>query len=202
MVGLGRFISFGEGMDLFISQSLGYLLVALSLLALSLSMSKHEQSHTVPSPLGERAAGNTNDHRAADSSVSVEFAKNDLLVGLQDPFFWFLAPLFAVLSVGVCVVLNYVAMLVIQLITVIYSVCARWGQVLGKGRGHIVSATPLSASSPRRRVLTTLTLLFFVATLIPYQFAYMVACIVQGATCVRALRYAKEHVSFARRRMS
>ena len=51
------------------------------------------------------------------------------------------------------------------------------------------------ASSPKRRVLTTLALLFFVAFVVPYQFAYMVACIVQLATCVRALRYAYDNVS-------
>ncbi|TGZ85659.1 PGAP1-domain-containing protein [Ascodesmis nigricans] len=192
----GRFISFAEGMDLFISQSLGYLLLSLSLLALSLSFSKHEQSHTVLSPLNERSLGNHEHRASSDSSVSMEFAKNDLLVGLQDPFFWFLAPLFALCSVGICVAMNYAAMIVIYMITAMYSICSRWGQLIGRDRARS-AANPLSASSPRRRVLTTLTLLFFVATLIPYQFAYMVACIVQGASCVRALRYAREHVSFS-----
>jgi hypothetical protein len=42
--------------------------------------------------------------------------------------------------------------------------------------------------------MTTLMLLFFVATLIPYQFAYLVACMVQIATCIRALRFARENV--------
>lgn len=42
--------------------------------------------------------------------------------------------------------------------------------------------------SPRRRVLTTAVLLFLVATFIPYQFAYVVACLVQLTTTVRALR--------------
>lgn len=57
-------------------------------------------------------------------------------------------------------------------------------------------APAFSTSSPRRRIMTTLMLLFFVATLIPYQFAYMVACIVQIATCVRALKFAQESVRF------
>lgn len=54
-----------------------------------------------------------------------------------------------------------------------------------------------STSSPKRRIMTTFMLLFFVATLIPYQFAYMVACIVQIATCVRALKFARESVCFS-----
>lgn len=177
-------------MDLFIAQSFGYLLLSLSLLALSLSMSSHESSHTVPSPL------NNHNSNSLDTSVSVEFAKNDLLVGLQDPFFWFLAPLFATISVGIVVAMNYAAMIILHIFTAMFTFSSRWMAVLRGGRERRVQtiAQPLSASSPRRRVLTTLTLLFFVATVIPYQFAYMVACIVQIATCIRALRYAKEHV--------
>jgi len=37
-------------------------------------------------------------------------------------------------------------------------------------------------------------LLILVSTAIPYQFAYLVACIVQLATCVRAKWHAKETV--------
>lgn len=36
-----------------------------------------------------------------------------------------------------------------------------------------------------------------VSTVIPYQFAYLVACIVQLATCVRAQWHAKETVSLS-----
>lgn len=56
-------------------------------------------------------------------------------------------------------------------------------------------AATFVASSPRRRVTTTLVLLCFVAFVVPYQFAYLVACIVQLATTVRALRFAHDNVS-------
>lgn len=48
--------------------------------------------------------------------------------------------------------------------------------------------------SPRRRMINATILLILVATVIPYQFAYMVACMVQVATCVRALWHVKETV--------
>lgn len=55
--------------------------------------------------------------------------------------------------------------------------------------------TPIfSAPTARRRMINTAILLVLVSTLIPYQFAYMVACIVQLATCVRAQWHAKETV--------
>lgn len=38
---------------------------------------------------------------------AIDFTKNDLLLGSQDPIFWFLVPLFGLISVGVCVAINY-----------------------------------------------------------------------------------------------
>jgi hypothetical protein len=46
-------------------------------------------------------------------------------------------------------------------------------------------------------MINTAILLVLVSTLIPYQFAYMVACIIQLATCVRAQWHAKETVRIA-----
>lgn len=51
-----------------------------------------------------------------------------------------------------------------------------------------------AVTSTRQRVVTTGILLILVSTVIPYQFAFLVLCIVQIATCVRALRVAKETV--------
>lgn len=51
-----------------------------------------------------------------------------------------------------------------------------------------------SQATPRRRIISTTVLLVLVSTIIPYQFAYMVGCIVQLATCVRARYHAKETV--------
>lgn len=52
-----------------------------------------------------------------------------------------------------------------------------------------------AATSPKRRIITASVLLLLVSTVVPYQFAYLVACIVQIATCVRAFRHAQENVS-------
>ncbi|CAZ80189.1 unnamed protein product [Tuber melanosporum] len=181
----GRFMSFGEGLDRLIPRTLPYVLVALSALAISLSFAKAKQDNPVPSPLSKSVT--------EQSATAIEFAKNDLLVGLQDPFFWFLAPLFALIAVGVCVVLNYGAMLSLHSLTTLYTLFSKWPTWVNIERRSITPA--FSTSSPKRRIMTTLMLLFFVATLIPYQFAYMVACIVQIATCVRALKFARENRS-------
>ena len=44
-------------------------------------------------------------------------------------------------------------------------------------------------------MINTAILLLLVSTIIPYQFAYMIACVVHLATCVRAQWHARETVS-------
>jgi hypothetical protein len=43
-----------------------------------------------------------------------------------------------------------------------------------------------------QRIIVTGVLVLLVVTVIPYQFAYMVLCLVQIATCIRALTGARE----------
>lgn len=43
-----------------------------------------------------------------------------------------------------------------------------------------------------QRIVTTGVLVLMVVTIIPYQFAYMVLCLVQVTTCIRALKTAQE----------
>lgn len=54
--------------------------------------------------------------------------------------------------------------------------------------------TAFAVTSLRQRIITTAFLVLLVSTVIPYQFAYMVLCIVQFATSIRALRLLWETV--------
>lgn len=64
----------------------------------------------------------------------------------------------------------------------------------------LVTANTVRANKHRRsgclsfnqRMITTGVLILMVITIIPYQFAYMVLCIVQIGTCIRALKSAQE----------
>ncbi len=51
----------------------------------------------------------------------MDYAKNDLLLGSQDPFFWFLVPLLGIVSAGVCVIINYGALAIVHFFSVIHS---------------------------------------------------------------------------------
>ncbi|TGO63189.1 hypothetical protein BOTNAR_0103g00070 [Botryotinia narcissicola] len=180
----GIFISFSESLDLCLRQSLPLVLLALTYLSVSFS-----QASTAPpqgAPTGFLGWG-----RNASETV-IDYTKNDLLVGSQDPFFWFMVPLIGLVCIGVCVMINYATLAITHILSVLYgwmSVKPAWLRNEDRKRA---SSPAFAPSSPRRRVFTTGVLLFLVSTIIPYQFAYLVACLVQIATCTRALRFARE----------
>nr|Q2USI0.2 RecName: Full=GPI inositol-deacylase [Aspergillus oryzae RIB40] len=185
----GYFITFAEGLDSALRSSLPMLLLAMSLLASSLATS------TKLPPTDDPFHWRTN-----STESPIDFTKNDLLLGSQDAFFWFLVPIFGLISVGVCLVINYVALALIFLLTSIYGFLrSKSGYIRRDEKGNL----PIfSSASPRRRLVNSAILLALVSTVIPYQFAYMVACIVQLATSVRASWHAKEaksttHYNFA-----
>jgi hypothetical protein len=136
-----------------------------------------------------------------NSTYTIDFAQNDLLVGTTDPFFWFLIPMIGIVCIGVCVVLHYMALALISLLSLFYS----WtfgSRIRGEEKkGALVPKSiqvpVFTPTSPRRRLLATGALLFLVSTIIPYQFAYVVACLVQLSTSVRAHYVARESPSFA-----
>jgi hypothetical protein len=185
----GYFIPFTDGLDRALRTSLPLLLVAMSLLASSLATSKALPQSDDPFHW-----------RTNSTETPFDFTKNDLLLGSQDAFFWFLIPIFGLISVGVCVLVNYAALLLVNIFSLIYgAVNSKSGYIRREDRGNL----PIfSSPTPRRRVIHTVVLLILVSTIIPYQFAYMVACIVQLATTVRAQWHAKEtrsaqHINFS-----
>jgi glycosylphosphatidylinositol deacylase len=50
-----------------------------------------------------------------------DYARNDLLIGSPDPFFWFLLPFFGIISVGLCIAINYAALAITHIFTFIYT---------------------------------------------------------------------------------
>ncbi|KAJ5495472.1 GPI inositol-deacylase [Penicillium diatomitis] len=175
----GYFIPFTDGLDRAMRSSLPLLLVAMSLLATSLATTKALPQSDDPFHW-----------RTNSTETPFDFTKNDLLLGSQDAFFWFLVPVFGLVSIGVCVVVNYLALCLVTIFSLVYgAIISKSGYIRREDRGN---STVFTASTPRRRVIHTAILLLLVSTVIPYQFAYMVACIVQLATTVRSQWHAKE----------
>ena len=174
-------------MDLCLRSSLPLILLALSFLAMSLALS----SSAPPRPA---SPGFFSWKRNATESA-IDYTKNDLLLGSQDPIFWFLVPLLGLISAGLCVLVNWAALGVTALLYLPYSLLTVRPAWARADDGRKTTVPGFAASSPRRRFVTALVLLLLVSSVVPYQFAYLVACIVQLATCTRALRLVKETVS-------
>ncbi|KAI0532561.1 PGAP1-like protein-domain-containing protein [Xylaria digitata] len=183
----GTFISFSESLGNCLQRSLPMLLLSMTFLSLSIGQSG-SMNHGAILPWWS-------------STSTRDFAQNGLLVGTTDPFFWFLIPMIGIVCVSVCVVLHYIALALISLLSILYG----WAfspKVQNEEKKNALSSKStqgpvFSQHSPRRRLLTTSILLFLVSTVIPYQSAYVVACLVQLCTSVRAHYVARGNPSAA-----
>ncbi|CAF9934495.1 MAG: GPI inositol deacylase [Heterodermia speciosa] len=106
----GFFISFAEAMDLCLRTSLPILLLVLTFLAIAFSIASSAPPHS-----------NFLLWRSNATETAVDFTKNDLLLGSQDPIFWFLVPLSGLISAGVCVLLNTAALGLTYFLSILYS---------------------------------------------------------------------------------
>jgi hypothetical protein len=177
----GVFVSFSEGLDMCLRQSIPLMLASLTFLSIS---------SRSPAPAGN-ATGFW--HWKNSTTPALDFHQNDLLIGTQDSFFWFLVPLIGLVCIGVCTVLNYVTLTLTHVLGIAYGLLSfRHGWIRNDDRRKSGPPSAFLSSSPRRRLITTAVLLFLVSTFIPYQFAYLVACLVQLTTTVRAQRIASE----------
>lgn len=190
----GIFIAFGDALEQSLRLPLPVLLLSMTFFATAFSTAGHISAPTT-----------------ANNTVT-DFGKNDLLLGSQDSFFWFLVPLAGLVCAGACVLLHYLVLTLLHLFVgagrIIstftssshpqYAALAVSPTSSGDEKDAILHkdkplASPLptlnlfNTSTPRRRLINTLLLLGLVATIIPYPFAYVVACLVQLATTTRAL---------------
>jgi hypothetical protein len=175
----GIFIPFSESLDLSLRQSIPLMLASLALLTISVGTAA--------------SAGSASLWNWWNGPLSLfDLQPYDLLIGTQDPLFLFLIPLIGVICVGVCTIVNYMALILTHLLGILANLLTfRPGWVRNEDRKKSAPAT-FFAPSPRRRMVTTAALLLLVATVVPYQFAYLVACLVQLMTTVRAQRIASE----------
>jgi glycosylphosphatidylinositol deacylase len=174
----GIFISFAQGLNECIHSSLPSALTALTFLSLILASIQHQSNKRQPF-----------DGQSRSGSSFFNNATNELLLGSDDPFFWFLVPLFGVMCIALCVMINYVALLLTYIFALPYALIMSY--LLRDAEGKRTPGS-FGITSTRQRIITTLILLSLVSTIIPYHFAYVVLCLVQLATCVRCFRLAKE----------
>ncbi|KAK5156159.1 GPI inositol deacylase [Recurvomyces mirabilis] len=177
----GVFMSFSHATDQCIRTSLPAVFTALTFLAVALSKATQ-------GPWARRWFSNS----TGASMEEIDFTINDFMLGTSDPFFWFLVPLFGVISVGICIAGNYFVLTITHLLTAIHGIVR---SLTTRGDDARTPANAFAMTAPYQRMVITGILLLMVITIVPYQFAYVVLCIVQIATCVRALRVAFDDLS-------
>jgi GPI inositol-deacylase len=109
-------MSFAESMNQCLRRELPAFVTTLVCLAMLFSKYSNQESDP-PTSLGfEKYRSN------ATESMS-DYMLNNLLIGSPDPFFWFLVPIFGIISAGLCVAVNYVVLILtyILLIPVSYT---------------------------------------------------------------------------------
>lgn len=168
----GVFISFQQAQRYVLRQSLPAALLLISGLSIYLARGQQFSFTSSISPSKQN-------NRELETAKEYIMHPNDKLLGLQEPFFWWLAPLFLVSAVGVLNLMSILMTVAIQLIA--------WVVALVKQNASS-SIESASTRSFRKRLITAVILLAFVSFAIPYQFAYIVACTVQLSTCTRLLR--------------
>ncbi|BFZ54157.1 GPI inositol deacylase [Savitreella phatthalungensis] len=123
-----------------------------------------------------------NERRAADLAVRDVFVSKwktqQFLLGLSQTQLWWLAPLFFLVALGVLHVFS------LALQTLVWFV-ARLLLFIPSNSNASASPPMRDSSNARRRVIVTGALLLIVATIVPYQFAFVVACMAQLLTCIR-----------------
>jgi pimeloyl-ACP methyl ester carboxylesterase len=179
------FMSFAESLNQCLRSSLPFALAALTFLSITIAGAQHETSSNAHRLLSRKGSNFTH---------MLDYADNDLLLGSEDTFFWFLVPLFGLMCVGVCVAVNYVALGITHLLVLLYSALPLSSLSNEEGRR---TPTTFGITSTQQRVITTCILLSLVSTVIPYHFAYVVLCLVQIATCLRGFKLARDSVSAA-----
>lgn len=161
---LGSYITFQQGLRLFLGRPLLCALLLIS--ATTISLIKRQSSMVL---LLETFFHDP-------SGPKYVMSLNDLLLGSQDLSLWWLAPIFVLICTGL---LNVVSLGLTAIIITTSSMLE-----LFESR----NALPVEHNNARssiRRLITTLILLIVVATIVPYQFAYVVACMVELVSCIR-----------------
>jgi GPI inositol-deacylase len=176
----GIYITFFESLDQSLRKALPVLLLSMTFFATAFSSSRH-------SGFGFQTPTNGTEPR-------VDYTQNDLLLGSRETFFWFLVPLAGLISIGGCVILNYLALSIVYALSAMQILLTARSAPTGgdETKRHIPGFV---ASTPRRRIINTFILLLLVSTVIPYQFAFLVACIIQLANCAKALNCAGDNRS-------
>lgn len=164
----GVFMSFAQGLNHALQSSIPLSFTALTILSVFMARAQRESNQQGQFP---NTSGNLTSY--------LDDTTHELLLGTDDPFFWFLVPLFGLMCTGICIAINYITLLLEIILAYPYALFTPSPQ-------NPPPTTTTTTTTPPRRILTTLLLLSLTTTVIPYHLAYTILCITHLLTTTRA----------------
>ncbi|CCH43012.1 GPI inositol-deacylase [Wickerhamomyces ciferrii] len=121
-------------------------------------------------------------------------------LGIQENYLWILGPIFLTIALSLVYTVNKaVQLLGIGITLLIRSVKSRFSSELNSVK-ELQIPIPKDRLQNNRRIVGSVLLLAFVVFYVPYQFAYVVCCVVQGIVCIKSEM--KAHESFKEKEAS
>ncbi|KAG0228491.1 GPI inositol deacylase [Mortierella sp. GBA43] len=166
----------------------------------STTIGSNAAEEIIQGPAGARTTSTDAFQRMARARVArseswfSSFRLEDVLLGGNDLFFWFLAPLFFQISIGIVIFIWVMLNGLVRSTAATLAFASKRGgrYAIGRAIGNMLSRR---SRGLQRRVITTIILFIMVATFVPYQFAFVVAVLVHIVSCVRSLHLAQATTS-------
>lgn len=116
---------------------------------------------------------------------------NPYLLGIQENNLCILGPLFIVIALSLVFTINFLLSIIAIVFSQLYissrSFILGYVGLQSKESKTVVQKAITEKMSEKRRLVGTVLLLGFVMFYIPFQFAYVVCCVVQGVVCLKAV---------------
>ncbi|EMR10828.1 hypothetical protein PNEG_00974 [Pneumocystis murina B123] len=110
---------------------------------------------------------------------------NKLFFGYRDSLFLFLGPLFITISLGFTIIFTQITYFLISFIAILCNLLQkRFIKIRYRKKRHFFCSFNFSLKF-KQRLIAILSLLSLVAVMVPYQFAYLLACVIQFFTCIK-----------------
>lgn len=121
-------------------------------------------------------------------SVESELSLNQFFLGIEENYLWILGPLFFALAFAFVHIVVWVVRLVLMIAPFVIFACGKmltYTKVLQLPILQTIYNWNSNTMQRNRRLGSSMLLLLFVMVYIPYQFAYIVCCLVQAVTTIK-----------------
>lgn len=177
----GVFISFADGMRIFVRTLLFPIMLIVTLLPFFLRYQFVRDLLYVIEPGMDFISGDGPD------SIFTNIRRNQFFLGLESGHLWFLGVVFMSTATGLCYLIQYVLLLFIHVLSLLYTLLTSCNEGKSKRTKEVSSPTLESPPITKvRRTIVTIFLFMAVAFTVPYEFAYIVSCFVQIFTSIRS----------------